>query len=135
MPNSIIPKNPGQTPSYFCTWELQNYLAKFIDPGKPEAHTVCSDALTEKALAEHIHETDFLKRIRGDLLFLLDLGWDVPLRTDFNNNCGLLGSMIVAEEKFAGVKDGIYNIYKEESIYGRTGEYDTCPVPDIPMLF
>jgi hypothetical protein len=54
-----------------------------------------------------------------------------------NEHHGLVSCIprIVAENSFVGVCDGIYDAYKDASIYGETGEFDDRPVPDVPMLF
>jgi len=100
MPTSIIPQIPGATPSYFCTWALQNYLVHSSGAYDVNDHGAMSDTLTEKNLAQYIHNTDFLSRVRKDLIFMLDVGWDIPLGVKFAGDMGLMGSMIVAEDKF-----------------------------------
>jgi hypothetical protein len=54
-----------------------------------------------------------------------------------NERSGLVSCVprVVADDSFVGVRDGIYDAYKDASVYGETGEFDDRPVPDIPMLF
>jgi hypothetical protein len=80
---NLIPEKPTSPPSYWCTWAAQNYMyghdlteldTKLLegDSGSSLAH----DAMTEKVLFGRTGWAhDFFPRIRKDVLFLLDDGW------------------------------------------------------------
>ena len=100
---SKIPETPGKTPSYCCTWILQNYFAN-LSGEATDHHLIVGNYLTEEAMSNFVHNTPFMSRARGDMILLHDLGWDLPV--NFNYNIGesqflnMLGSMTVAEDKF-----------------------------------
>ena len=100
---SIIPSTPGSTPSYYCTWGFQCHLSFGSYKGGIDGHSSASDVLTEENLTKYINGTNFLRRIRKDLLFMYDLGWDVPFGVDFDD-LAHLGAMEVIEGKFPSCK-------------------------------
>ena len=96
---SIIPSSPQKITSYFCTWGVQCDISFGTYKGGIDNHSSASDVLCEETLKKYIHNTDCLHRVRKDLIFMYDLGWDVPFGVDFDD-CNVLGSMEVIEEKF-----------------------------------
>ena len=81
--NSLIPEKPSNTPSYWCTWAAQNYMYGHdlaeLDPKVLEGDSgskLAHDAMTEKTLFGRTGwAEDFFPKIRTDVLFLLDDGW------------------------------------------------------------
>jgi hypothetical protein len=63
--------------------------------------------------------------------------WVFTTNRIVNEQYGLVSCVprVVAEDSFVGVRDGVYDVYKDVSIYGETGEFDDRPTPDVPMLF
>lgn len=99
---NLIPNQPGPTPSYWCSWQLQNIWARTDDAGNAygtSGHSAIAATLTESAL-DGIFKTEMLSGARGDLYALLDLGWDIPLGQAFDGSNWMLGSMIPAGDKF-----------------------------------
>jgi hypothetical protein len=82
---NLIPESPAGAPNYWCTWAAQNYMyghnlakldAKILegDSGSRLAH----DAMTEDVLfGKDGWAATFFPRIRKDVFFLLDDGWQV----------------------------------------------------------
>jgi hypothetical protein len=82
--HSLIPDEPSTAPNYWCTWAAQNYMYGHYlqnldstvlegDSGSRFAH----DAMSEKVLfGEGGWVADFFPKIRKDVFFLLDDGWE-----------------------------------------------------------
>src|ERR1700722_17731392 len=82
---SLVPEEPSSKPNYWCTWAAQNYMyghdlpefdAKVLEgeSGSRLAH----DAMTERRLFGRTGwATSFFPKIRKDVFFLLDDGWQV----------------------------------------------------------
>lgn len=102
MAISLIPCQPGQMPGYWCTWGLQNYLAATTSSNAFGfmGHAHIASVLTEENLKQHAFDLDFLRQVRKDLFVVYDVGWDVPLEDNFDKAQWLLGSQIVAIDKF-----------------------------------
>jgi len=95
---SLVPERPGMTPSYWCTWGVQNYSLAAVDELD---HSMVAANLTE----EHVFGRSgwaraFPEEIRSDLLIVFDLGWDVPAGERFDDTRWKLGSLQVASDKF-----------------------------------
>lgn len=83
--HSLVPDEPSGKPNYFCTWAAQNYMyghhLRELDPTLLEGDSgskFAHDAMTEKVLfGEGGWVTDFFPKIRKDVFFLLDDGWQV----------------------------------------------------------
>lgn len=98
---NFIPNKPfGRVLDYFCTFSSQGHISKTRDEWKG-MHT--RDALTYDILfnEENGLLTAISTDIRGDLLVLLDDGWDVPIgqKHDYENDVEF-GSMIPDAGKF-----------------------------------
>ena len=81
----LIPKTPGTVPNYWCAWAAQNYQygqgLKELDPTILEGSnggTLARASLNEKSVLGPEGWVNFYPKVRGDLLFILDDGWDVP---------------------------------------------------------
>ena len=102
---NLIPGKPGLTPNYYCTWGAQNGFYNRKD--NPEKFTgsggaqVARHSLTEETVFGDSGMAREHDRIRGDLYFVLDDGWDVPYTVDPNTARYEFGSLMLNEEKFA----------------------------------
>jgi len=82
---SLVPKEPCSKPNYWCTWATQNYMygqnLPDLDPGVLEGDSgsrLAHNAMTEETLfGKSGWAANFFPKIRKDLLFLLDDGWEV----------------------------------------------------------
>ncbi len=80
---SLVPAQPSTAPNYWCTWAAQNYMyghhLPSIDPRILEGDSganLAHDAMRESILfGEHGWAETFYSRIRPDMFFLLDDGW------------------------------------------------------------
>lgn len=96
---SLIPSEPNQaSPSYVCTWACQDWYAynRLKGQGLSPRDTLNHEQLFgEKGWAK-----TFYPDLRGDLIYLLDDGWDLPKgKTD------TFGSLEVHPSKFPGYGD------------------------------
>ena len=103
---NIIPKDAGKTPSYYCTWGAQNaiYSADYMKnpqkyAGGQGAHVARDNMNDEAVFGENgmAHQYD---KIRGDLYFVLDDGWDVPYDTNPSTHRHEFGSLLLNEDRF-----------------------------------
>jgi len=82
---NLVPEKPSNTPSYWCTWAAQNYMYGHdlpeLDPKLLEGDSgskLAHDAMTERVLFGRTGWAEgFFPKIRKDVLFLLDDGWQV----------------------------------------------------------
>jgi hypothetical protein len=80
---SLVPAQPSTAPNYWCTWAAQNYMyghkLPALDPQILEGDAgaqLAHDAMREAILfGDHGWADTFYPRIRRDLYFLLDDGW------------------------------------------------------------
>ena len=90
---NLIPDIVNPSPDYYCTWQTQLYATC---DGKPAGQRA---VLGEKALFEQEKPFGwayFYEKARGDLFFVMDDSWDVPL----DGNQAHFGSLILNQEKF-----------------------------------
>ncbi|MBL7106248.1 MAG: hypothetical protein ISS77_01405 [Phycisphaerae bacterium] len=89
---NLIPDTPGTSPNYWCTWGAQNYMygqgeAK-LDPillRVDHVHKYKSDSMTEENMfGPKGWATTFFPKVRQDLFFVLDDGWDIPVSNDYS---------------------------------------------------
>jgi hypothetical protein len=81
--HNLVPEGSSGAPNYWCTWSAQNYMyghnLQKLDPKVLEGNSgskLAHDALTETVLfGERGWVADFFPKIRNDLFFLLDDGW------------------------------------------------------------
>lgn len=103
---SLIPDEPGKTPSYYCTWEAQNsgtQEERELDPVKFEGDQGARRArnnLNDDFLFGNEGLALQYEKIRGDLYFVLDDGWDVPYDVHPNTQREEFGSLLLNEERF-----------------------------------
>lgn len=81
---SLVPEEPCSKPNYWCTWAAQNYMygqnLPDFDPKVLEGDSgsrLAHNAMTEEALfGKTGWVASFFPRIRKDVFFLLDDGWE-----------------------------------------------------------
>jgi hypothetical protein len=80
---SLIPDEPASAPNYWCTWAAQNYMyghhLPALDPKTLEGDSgskLAHDSMTEDVLfGKKGWVPEFFPKIRKDVYFLLDDGW------------------------------------------------------------
>jgi hypothetical protein len=95
---NLVPKEPGPTPSYWCTWGVQNYSMAAVD--ELDHSTVAANLTEEHVFARSGWARAYPREIRSDLFIVFDLGWDVPAGERFDEARWKLGSLRVAADKF-----------------------------------
>ena len=81
---SLVPDRPCSAPNYWCTWAAQNYMYGHdlpeLDPKLLEGasgNKLAHEAMSGKVLfGDGGWANEFFRRIRSDLFFLLDDGWE-----------------------------------------------------------
>jgi len=84
---NLIPSTPGSAPDYFCTWNIQGYVANYVK----SAHR---NAMTEGNIfgaGKYQNWAGFYPRIRSDLYFVMDDSWDVGF-TNYDFGADILNS-------------------------------------------
>jgi hypothetical protein len=91
---SLVPERPSHAPNYWCTWAAQNYMyghnltsldSKVLEgeSGSKLAH----EAMTQEVLfGAGGWASSFFPKIRPDLFFLLDDGWEAGGTSTFELN-------------------------------------------------
>ncbi len=90
---SLIPDIQNPSPDYYCTWQTQLYATS---DGKPEKQR---EIISEKALFDSEKPYGwayFYEQARGDLIFVMDDSWDVPM----DGNPDYYGSLVLNIDKF-----------------------------------
>lgn len=93
---NLVPDTPNTSPDYFCTWQAQLYRCS---DGGPQAQRDC---LTEENLFGNAGGAGWAylyPEARGDLIFLMDDCWDVPIGGK-KDESPYFGSQILARDKF-----------------------------------
>jgi hypothetical protein len=84
LADSLIPEEPCSKPNYWCTWAAQNYMygqnLPVLDPEVLEGDSgsrLAHNSMSEETLFGRSGWVDnFFPRIRKDVYFLLDDGWE-----------------------------------------------------------
>ena len=107
---NLIPTTPGSSPSYWCTWNAQHpmwYLrtdeeyARFDYLTATEGGNAARRKMSERAVFDDPGwAVKFWPRIRADLYFCFDDGWDVPPLIDAERERWRFGSLILNAERF-----------------------------------
>ncbi len=101
---NLIPDTPGKTPSYWCTWGVQNYAADARALAAATGlggHSIAADNLTEQNMFGPTGwATSAFDKVRPDLYAVLDVGWDVEKGIRFDDERWRLGSLELATSKF-----------------------------------
>jgi hypothetical protein len=72
---NLIPDIPGTAPNYWCTWNLQEALSN-QSQGTINIRNVLSE---DFLIGQNGWAKSIFPQIKGDLILLLDDGWDIPL--------------------------------------------------------
>ena len=98
VPN-LVPEQPGQTPSYWCTWGAQASTLKDPNAG---GQLAAADNFNETLVFQDPGWlTHYFQKVRKDLFVVYDGGWDVPIGHDFTGSGRWrLGSFELAVDKF-----------------------------------
>lgn len=99
---NLIPDTVNPSPDYYCTWQTQLYATC---DGKPKGQRAI---IGEKAMFDKEKPYGwayFYEKARGDLFFVMDDSWDVPLE----DNPDYYGSLILNNEKFPEATNGAEN--------------------------
>lgn len=101
---NLIPEGQNTSPDYWCTWGAQNYAVDSFSIKHTLSlggHSVTAGYLTEKNLFGEKGWSETLPELlKQDLILLFDLGWDVPAGQRFESAQWMLGSLMVADDKF-----------------------------------
>jgi len=102
---NLVPSEPSDTPSYWCTWATQNYGADttvFMNANFGiNGHSGQANVLTEDHLFDPNGWLVAFPKAQKDLYVMYDAGWDVPFGVDFDGNQRWkLGSLELADDKF-----------------------------------
>ena len=100
---NLIPDIVNPSPDYYCTWQTQLFATC---DGKPAGQRAI---LGENALfstEKPFGWAHFYEKARGDLFFVMDDSWDVPL----DGNPAYFGSLILNREKFPEHTRGRNNV-------------------------
>ncbi|MGN0885588.1 MAG: hypothetical protein ACI4RT_01195 [Candidatus Spyradenecus sp.] len=96
-PQSLIPETPNtDSPNYVCTWSYQDWTA--YNPNHRKDNISHRDVLNHETLfGEQGWAKTLFPALRGDLIYLLDDGWDLP-----QGRFDTFGSLELHESKFPG---------------------------------
>ena len=97
---NLIPDEIKNTGNYFCTWDSQCDTMHTRVP-KPEGLS-SRDAMNEEFLFGREGILNSFDGVRGDLIVVLDDGWDVPYGATDRR---LFGSLEADEQRFPSLKD------------------------------
>ena len=103
---NLIPQKAGTTPSYYCTWEAQNNVKKRTNDPNPakfegdQGAQLARASLNDELLFGENGLALQYDKIRGDLYFVLDDGWDVPYGVNPATQKQDFGSLLLNEERF-----------------------------------
>jgi len=108
---NLIPHTTGQTPSYWCTWAVQNYSLGKDDLGEQPMDArafegsrgarLARTKLNEKLVFQHPGWiTNSYSKVCGDLYVVFDDGWDVPYGVHPQEEQWRFGSLELNEERF-----------------------------------
>ncbi len=98
---NLIPEKGEATCNYICTWTMQEAVAKHLGITGEDVPTSQRNALNEDTLFCESLYHPVERKYRGDILFLLDDGWDVPYDIANNKiNTNLFGTLEPDAKKF-----------------------------------
>ena len=96
---NLIPEAPLKTGNYYCTWDAQ---CDAMHTRYPTAESVSSrDAMNEEFLFGENGLLNSFEGVRGDLIVVLDDGWDVPYGVTDRR---LFGSLEADPERFPSLR-------------------------------
>ena len=90
---NLVPDTVNPTPDYYCTWQTQLYASC---DGKPEGQRriICEKSMFDRE--KPYGWAYFYEKARGDLFFVMDDSWDVPMEDDKK----YYGSLVLSPDKF-----------------------------------
>src|SRR6266576_649139 len=77
---NLVPLQPRPSLSYWCSWVTQN------SPRPDDLQGTLANLNEEKLLDNPGWVSRYYEKIRGDLIVVLDEGWDVPLAANISRN-------------------------------------------------
>jgi hypothetical protein len=92
---SLVPEARSTAPDYFCTWNVQGFACSY----GAQADAMTESNLFGKGLTQGW--VNVYPEIRGDLLFVLDDAWDIPLTGDKG---AMRGSLELDSQRFPSFK-------------------------------
>jgi len=101
---NLIPQSPQPNPNYWCTWGAQNFSLAFESALQfaRDGFSLAVQNLDEAKLfgpsGWAVHPA--FDRIRGDLIIMLDVGWDLPLETWYSGEGWRLGTLEADPKRF-----------------------------------
>ena len=101
---NLIPNKPGVTPNYYCTWSAQNSFYNLKDD--PDAFAgaggagIARDSINEETVFGEKGMAHIYEKVRGDLYFVLDDGWDIPYGLEAASQRYEFGSLLLNEARF-----------------------------------
>jgi len=101
---NLIPLSPQPNPNYWCTWGVQNFSLAFDSAGQfaRDGFSLAVQNLDEAKLfgpaGWAVHPA--FERIRGDLIIMLDVGWDLPFETWYAGEGWRLGTLEADPARF-----------------------------------
>lgn len=96
--NIINTKKAYKNDSYFCTWQSQKFSRSKNQQLSNEKQI--RDYLTEETTFGKNGTASVYPKLKKDLIFLIDDGWDVEYGLHMGRNRDKFGSLIVNEERF-----------------------------------
>lgn len=97
---NLIPERFFDTGNYFCTWDSQGNAMYLRNPYADSIP--CRDAMCEEFLFGDGGLLNSFSGVRGDLIVVLDDGWDVPYGA---TDTRVFGSLEVDPERFPSLKN------------------------------
>jgi len=97
----LVPEWVNPTPDYYCTWQTQLYATC---DGKPAGQRAIIGETGMFDRQKPYGWAYFYKEARGDLLFVMDDSWDVPVKDDPT----YYGSLLLNKEKFPAAYNGTH---------------------------
>jgi len=108
---NLIPDSPGTTPSYWCTWGIQNYSLSAAALGYPPDDPHPFEGMLSFHFAMHnLNErllfeepgwaSQYFAPVRGDLYVLFDVGWDLPYDVRYPDELWRFGALEVDVARF-----------------------------------
>jgi hypothetical protein len=103
LPRSLVPAAPkDHAANYWSTWGVQSRAggAAAPLPAAAAAQVAPADSLREEKLFSPGGWASAFPKVRGEMFLLVDLGWDVPVGTRFDQERWRLGSQELDPTKF-----------------------------------
>lgn len=96
---NLIPNHIQQTGNYWCSWRTQS-TALANEELRKKGYNL-RNRIDEDFLFGNIGTlTKYFEPVRGDLIVVLDDGWDVPIDPPDRKGIGIFGSLEVNRERF-----------------------------------